>query len=418
MEKYRTDSLKKKNYLLILFILSFSFLSNTYLSFILTNDVLFVITLLFIIGGWFYYTPIKSNYFSEKKKYFYWVFFLITLSTLVPFYFYNQSVFWGIVAQRTQYLFVFFGLLLLRIRPSNDDFIYVFKNTAYLSLICFVISILAPNFFLDEAVLKEEITTRRIEESTDIGFITPGVQLAALYLFYCIQRFFNRPTKMEFFEACLFMGYIILYQNRSTIIGTFPIFCVGILFMRSKYKSFFIGVLIILLLVSFPLFFKLYNSLINETQSELADENYNRYQAISFYLFELKNDYIKIIFGNGLWINKGSYTEKMISAQSKRGTFVSDLGILGSYYYYGIGVIIILLIFLYNAIIKIQVPLYLKFFSLWILFVPTIHSYLLVSLNASILHSSYFYLVMLNSFYDKPKRISNNSELQYEKNYL
>lgn len=394
--------MQKKHYLLILFILGFGALSNAATSSFLTRDVTFILVVLWSIWGWFYYQDNKENSLDQpKNRNIAWIIFSsMIVSMFIPWIYYNQNLIDTFFSQRFNYVILVL-LVLLRIQPTGKDFIYAIKISAYISLIGFIISLIFPQFFLTEDVLKEMISNRLKYKSTDIGFSGPGYSLVPFYLYYLINKLVHKADIRDIIECSVFMLYIIAVQNRSTIIGTLPFYCYGILYMKSTKKGTYLGIALMLILILLPFLDTIYNSLMEETQRQLEDKNYNRWQALSLYLIEMKKDFTTILFGNGVWSKSGSYLSQMTIAQETRGTYISDIGWLGTYFYYGIIPVGILIWFALKAIFTKYVPAYLKYFSIWLLLVPTIHSYLMLTTGGSIEFAMFFYLIM---YYTSKKR--------------
>lgn len=390
----------KKIYILIVFLIAFGFFNNTLTASVLNPDVTFIILLIWGIYGWILYAKYRNNPLNKwkNKRIFYWLMGIMLLSTLVPYFTYQQPIIDTMISQRYNYAIVYL-LIFLRIFPTENDFLYAIRICAYLSLLCWILSIFYPSLFVDSKDLMDTLDARR--ESTDIGFAAPGLILAVFYLFIKTQKLFNHPTTKDVLIASLFMLYIIAVQNRSTIIGTLPFFIWGIIRMKTPKKKQLLFVCSILIFLIIPFVSYIYDSLLRETQLQLEDTNYNRWQALSLYLVEMKSDWFSIVLGNGVWSKTGEYLSLMLRSQFERGTYISDIGWLGTYFYYGIFPILILLYFAVKAVITKIIPLYLKYFSLWLIFVPTIHIFLILHWSSAIEFSFYFYLIMYYSSYKK-----------------
>ncbi|WP_122348196.1 MULTISPECIES: hypothetical protein [unclassified Bacteroides] len=387
--------MSKKAYILILFILAFGLLSNIFTASFLTRNVSFVLTMLWGIVGWFYFPASPTNSLNNRKhQSVAWVIVCIMLlSMLVPYYHYGQSLVDTFFSQRFNYAILFLPVF-LRIIPSDKDFLYSIKICAYVSLAGYIVSLVFPQFFLTPEAIKEMLESRKANASTDIGFAAPGFNSAIIYLYYKTGKLFHRPTMKDIIEASAFMLYIILVQNRSTIIGTLPFYCIGMVMMKTQKKMLFITLAVIALVGILPFLNTIYSSLVNETQLQLEDENYNRWQALSLYLVEMKNDFISVLLGNGVWSKSGYYLEMMLQAQFSRGTYISDIGWLGTYFYYGIVPVSFLLYYSVKAIWNNKVPAYLKYYACWIILIPTIHGFLQLTTGGGVLFAMYFYLIM------------------------
>ena len=191
----------------------------------------------------------------------------------------------------------------------------------------------------------------------------------------------------------IILAVIIAVQNRSTLIGVLPAFGWCVLRTRSQNKLLVYGFLGILALLAIPYISIIYNSLVEETQMQLEDENYNRWQALSFYLIEMKTNIWHFLIGNGVWSSFGEYKRLMVMAQEFRGCYISDIGILGTFFYYGIIPLYVIYKYCYTAFCSSAVPLALKLYAFWIVIVPTIHPYLMLMVGGNALIALFFYLV-------------------------
>lgn len=247
--------------------------------------------------------------------------------------------------------------------------------------------------------------SRLEHKSTDVGYTSIGFNAAVFWCLYKCASLRNAPTKYDVIECLIFIFYFIAQQNRSTLIGIIPIFVYSIIKLRSRYRIMYLFFLTIILISVLPFMKNIYASLVNETEIQLSDEKYNRWQSLSFYLFEMKTNIFNYILGNGMWSRSGEYLNIMVNAQESRGTFISDLGLLGTFYYYGILPIFIMYRFCIIAIKRC--PLYLKYYAVFIIVVPTIQSFLLLNTSTNILFCIFFYLVIYTERYHNDKSIIN-----------
>lgn len=119
-------------------------------------------------------------------------------------------------------------------------------------------------------------------------------------------------------------------QNRSTLLGTAPFYLYGLLKMDIKYKRIIIAIII---LTIGGLIYNILSSLIEESTTQLNDSKYNRWQAIYFYLFEQKNNLYTVLFGNGSPCTGSEYLQYINRAVTTRLAILSDIGLLGSYFF-------------------------------------------------------------------------------------
>lgn len=392
--------MSKRVYLLILFLITFGYARNAYTTFLLTNDVLFILTVIWGVFGWVYFKNESVNYLNTAKNraVVWWLMIIMMLSLFMPYFKYDQSIFEAFLSQRYNYLILLL-LLFYRINISYDDFVYALRICSYLSLGCFVLSIFQPNFFVEQSTLIESMYSRIEHSSTDIGYAAPGFRLMIFYLYIKIAQLFDNADFKTIAETSLFMLYVIMYQNRSTILGTFPFFAIAFLFVKSEKKIFVWTIGIVVVFMLFPFLNEIYESLTQETQIQLNDDNYPRWQAIYVFLYESKSNIVEYLLGSGIWSKTGVYSTMMTNAAGYRGAQISDIGWLGTFYYYGITPLIILFAFVKNAISNISIPYFLKFYALYIIFVPTIHGFLLNALQGNIQAMIFIYFTTYFSTY-------------------
>lgn len=133
--------------------------------------------------------------------------------------------------------------------------------------------------------------------------------------------------------------------------------------------------LAIIVLLAGGMIYNIISSLIEESSAQLGDTKYNRWQALYFYLIEYKNNIYTIIFGNGSPCAGSTYLEYLNQAVTKRLAILSDIGLLGSYFFYGLATMILFYSIIFKGIINRTVPLSVKFYCIWIILVPIIHSF-------------------------------------------
>lgn len=399
--------MSKRIYLLIFFLIAFNYARNVYTTSLLTNDVSLILTTIWSIFGWIYYGNESFNYLNTtKNRSVVWMLALVMmLSLFVPYFKYDQSIFDAFFSQRFNYSILLL-LLFYRINISFDDFVYALRICSYLSLACFILSIFSPDLFIEKSVLVDATYSRIERSSTDVGYAAPGFILMIFYLYIKIAQLIELADLKIFFEASLFMLYVVIYQNRSTILGTLPFFAIALLSIKGERKYIFWMLGIIIVFTQFPFLKKIYDSLVFETQIQMDDDNYARWQAVYVFLYETKSSFIEYLLGSGIWSKTGTYSMIMSNAALYRGAQISDIGWLGTFYYYGIIPVTTLFVFVKKAIANANVPYFLKFYALWIIFVPTIHCFLINSLPSNILFVIFFYFTIYFSTYtDERKRL-------------
>lgn len=355
--------MRKSTYLIVTGILSFG-----YLRFFMSFNILFFFLILWIMFGYYYYLGYSNLYSNKNRSIIVFLFILFFMSSLTPMFRYNQDVISTFIAMRGN-LVILLLLTLFKIKPSESDFYRAFRILSKIAICLTLLSYFFPHFFLSE----EKITYKYLMQSrgsTDLVVAWIGSSAIVFYFYMTLGRLIEHPRKNDFLWCTICMIYIFLMQNRSTLIGTAPFYIYGILKSNIRYKKMFIAMTI---LIAGGYIYNIILSLVEESTSQLNDDNYNRWQAISFYLFEQKNNLYTILFGHGVPSVNSEYLKYIMDVAMKRMTIISDIGLLGSYFFYGITTVGIIYYYVVKGITNKKTPLYVKFYCSWILFVPTIH---------------------------------------------
>lgn len=373
----------------------FGYFNNMLTSQILPNrDVSLVLNI--VIGIYAYYQykyRAKDKLLVRKNTIGIWLLMLLMLiSPIVPMLDYGQPYLNTIISQRFNYA-ILFVLVLLSIKPRPEELLYIMRTGARTSVVLFIIGVFFPGFLMDAETLSETVLSRYKHDSTDVGAGCPGFGLMVIYFYFCCGKLTQNTRRNDLIETMIILVVIIAVQNRSTLIGVLPAFCWCILRIRSKNRMWIYVFLGILILLAMPYISIIYHSLTEETQIQLDDENYNRWQALSFYMVEMKTNVWHYLIGNGVWSSFGEYNKIMVNAQDFRGCYISDIGILGAYFYYGIIPLYVIYKYCFKAFRSSSVPLALKLYALWIVIVPTIQPYLMLTIGGNALIALFFYLV-------------------------
>lgn len=401
--------MRKSTYLIISGLLSFKFLTNGMFPFV-TNDLLFILMFGWSLFGWIYFYKEESPVYGKHIFWALGIFILLFLSSLTPLFRYHQNLISTFIAMRTDGLIIFL-ITLLKIYPSEDDIFKAIRFLGLLAVAMAVFVVIFPHWFVDIETIKR-LLQRQEAGSTDIAVIWPGSVCAVLYFYVLLQKVRECATFQNVFLCCIFMGYIFLMQNRSTLICALPFFLYTFIKTDIRYKSW---IMVGCCILAGTYIFNVLSGLIEETQEQLLDSQYNRWQAISFFLMEQDNNIYTILFGNGVPCNDSDYLNYITAAQTKRLAFISDIGLLGTYFYYGIAMMVVIYRFILQGIRSPRIPMFLKYYSWWLLLVPTIHGFGLGGDLGMIRFCLFFYMIIY--YEQKYGCISNNSELQYIGNH-
>lgn len=395
--------MKKSTYLIISGLLSFNFLQNGLFPFV-SVDLLFLLMFCWSVFGWIYYYKVESPLYNKNI---YWTFLflmLFFLSSFAPFFRYNQDLLPTYMAMRTDLLIIYF-ITLLKIYPSENDLFKTFRFLGLLALVMAVFVVVFPHWFVDAETVKR-LLVRQSLGSTDIAVMWPGSACAVLYFYMLLQRLRQESNIYNLFWCSLFMIYIFLMQNRSTLICALPFFVYTIFKLKIRYKNL---IMIVFFLIAGAYVFNVLSGLIEETKNQLSDAKYNRWQAVSFFLMEQNNNLFTILFGNGVPCKGSSYLSYILNAQTKRLAFVSDIGLLGTYFYYGLIMIVVICRFIVKGLKRSVMPRFLRYYCWWLLIVPTIQGFGLGADFSMIRYSLIFYMVIYYEY--QYGGVNNNCKL-------
>ena len=366
----------------------------------LTPDFFLIITWLWAIVGMMNYSKFSNNSLNvfSNRKYVYWFLIIMFISTFYPVFVYNQSIVSSLIAQRENYSIIFFCVFLY-IHPLEKDFILALRFCAYACVGFMLISIVFPKYFITVEKL-DHLKDRQSNGSFDMITAYPGINLLFFYFLFQLQKLFYNPKSKLIFEVIFLMLMILLLQNRSKLIIAIPLFFYAFYMMKSRKKTFYWVLGLLVVVVSSTYIFPLVIDLWRESLDQLNDKEYNRWQSISFFLFEAKLNFFTLLFGHGTPSFGSDYLRFVQDAQTNRLAYISDIGLLGAYYLYGISFVGIVYLFVLKALKKHQ-PYYLKFFACYIIFVPTIQNFGILSSDSAILYSMFFYLVIYNFKYSQ-----------------
>lgn len=359
--------MSKSTYIIISGLISFSFIPVKLFPFF-TRDVQLILMLIWSIFGFYYYPKYSDLYTNKNRNIVFLFFILFFFSSLTPVFRYNQDFIATVIAMRGN-LVIIFLLTLFKIKPKEEDFYASFKTLSIIALILSILAFFFPHLFLSTKTLYN-LNIRQSQGSTDILAIWLGYPAVIFYFYMSLGRMIQKSNKNDFLWCTICMLYIFIMQNRSMLIGTIPFYIYGLIKADIRYKNL---IIILIALTMGGFIYTIVSSLIQESTEQLNNSNYNRWQAVSFYLFEQKNNLYTILFGQGVPCANSSYLEYIRDAQNNRYAIASDIGLLGSYFFYGISTLIVIYYFVFLGIFKKAIPLYVKFYCLWILFVPTIH---------------------------------------------
>lgn len=404
--------MKTTNLITIIIILNFELFLLFQNQFIVKETSLVLSLVIISCVAFFKVNKVKNKLLLNKKKYFFYFLIPIILSSLIPYYEFNQSISSTLLATR-HCLALLFLLLLFHIQPSENEIIRALRKVAIATYFFVYTSIFFPALFLSDEKYNSFLARTTFYDSTDLVTATYGAHF--LFLFFCIQcsKLINSFSKTSLGYVILTFITLILIQNRSALIIAIPIFVYTILRINSKNKM-LIRMLIRFTLISYAavlffIFSNIFSQLYNETFIDVSNSEYSRLKTLNF-IVESDYSFLNVMLGHGYPSANGVYLKQLLTMSYEENIFLSDVGLFSNFYFFGA---FFMIIFYYIIIknFKRRVPIYMKFFSLYVIFVPTIHGFI-NNKSSIILFSLFIYLTFLHN----TKRIGSinyRSKLQY-----
>lgn len=309
---------------------------------------------------------------TQTNRRYVWLIFLGVLLSMTSVYFYHDQSFAAtFISQRQIYLFIYF-FVLLRMAPSVEEIIRFARWYSLLSLGVWILSIINPYLFARES---DQISYLLSGESGDIGFATTTLAIVVLYYYFLLEQAVRRFSVKAWGKVLFWLAFFILMQNRSMLFIALILTAYSILRIRSRYRVAMILISGVACVAVIILSQDILVSLYEETVAQLSDPDYNRWNAIGFFFTERENyPFYCMLFGNGTPAAGTSYLQSLLQASEYSRAYISDIGLLGDYFYFGLLPLGVIYFIVFKLLRERAFPYFLKLMSVHILLVPTIFS--------------------------------------------
>lgn len=337
-------------YILILIFFCLNFWNIKPIGF-LSSDTILIATFIYLIAGIIFY-PNRSYVFSGK---YYtpinWILAGIFLSMIPAYIFYNQSITQSLITYRFQYL-MSIPFFLARINPTKVEVLKALKIFSYIYGLFLVFKIAVPSLYVVD--IEKEIFINPEDDSV----LLAGFTLMTIPLYYTLQQLVTNLTKEGVLYSLYIMAMIFISGNRSTLFPALLLSGYMILKLKSNKKYFVIALAVIIGIYAMS---DNIMALIEQTQSNINDTDYNRNKAVIYFIYEACPNIWCAIFGNGYL---SAHSTSIMADLMDIGIYNSDLGFVGYWNQFGIIPIIAFLYIYIGAIRKKKIPIYLKLTSI------------------------------------------------------
>lgn len=264
----------------------------------------------------------------------------VLLSALPAHYLHGQPILITIYQQRHIYAILFY-FLLFYLNPDPD----------WLSDVIFYTAVAIGSFYVLQYVMFPFIITdaKIFLNRGTVRMNLPGTYFMYAGFFLSIDRFFTTYKRKYGFGALLLFAVAILSGFRSTL-ALYIAITAGFLLLSKRVNN------KILLFITASIFaisgFFVFNDIVTEMvesgkeESKEGKENI-RYRAATYFLSLNKADETTYFLGNGEPSQRSRYGMKLFYIAIIKGYYLTDIGIFGYYFKFGIlasiGVLLILI---------------------------------------------------------------------------
>lgn len=253
-----------------------------------------------------------------------------------------------------EYLFIF---VLIRFDFKSSDIYNAIKYFSFIWMFCWIIGYLSPIVLFDasesfdDAMLGDSRGVVRLKISGGVIMQLWGLWSLSYFIEYKKYRYLNN------YIICLI--FTILLVSRQHIL--FYILCgCGYLIYNSPFrKKIIIITIITILIVYIAPKTTIFQNLVSLTESQLAKddgfENNIRSVAAVYYLTEFEQSPFSILCGNGIYHYNSEYGNKMSDNGLIYGFWLSDIGYVGHYIYFGLAGLLFFY-FLFRYVYRLNIP--------------------------------------------------------------
>lgn len=367
-----------------------------------------VMILVWAMFGMYHYRKLPEAYdqldFSAYKKYYWWIYAGILLSIVPAYVFWNHDFVSSLIVNRSLIIYIFIPVFFL-IKPTDKEIMraIIFFTITYM-LVWLVQALLMPLPITVPFLVKVTSGAPFEIDPTDFGMLLPGYPLIVLLLYLKLQQFRESSTFKTLLPALLVFFVIFLLQNRGTLFFASAVLMYVLVMMKSNYKPYH---LLLYVLVGVGLLYSTFDSwiaLIEETRQQAGDMDYNRWKALSYFMFEFSPNWLCYIFGNGRFSFHTDAGANTI-ALALDGYDQTDIGIIGFWSVYGLLPIVVIYRIVAAVITRRDFPFYMKAISFHLLIIPIAWNFISTDAMMLVLY------VYLFAYYSESNKVLNQPDV-------
>lgn len=331
----------------------------------------------------------ESNSISKNFSIPIWLLLLSTLiSAIACQQYYDQPVSITLYQQRELY-YILFYFLLHYLKPSGawvKEFIfYIAVSSAFFYIVQHVlypVKITEAKMFIDRGTLRINL---------------PGIVFQYLGFFLCIVSFFKTLKPKYAAGALILLVAAVLSAFRSTI-GIYIMFAMLYMILSNRVKSKLMLTFLSLVIIAsgFFAFQGIFQGINEQSKREKSQgSDYVRIKASEYFLKDTWKNPVMRITGNGRPHESSALGRKTFMVRLKYSYYLTDIGIVGSYYQFGV-LFVLMTFFMMIQVLVLRIGpdlIYIKLFMAMQLLAIFIASPFVEDMSGLIAVSFVFYLI-------------------------
>ncbi len=287
-----------------------------------------------IIGFFLLCTSVFEMYNNRKRFLFKReiIFFLITFifAAISSYILYHQSFVSSFKASMIYAYAAGLYFLAHKLKLSEE---YLFQVLLYISLFFTAVEIIEqftyPVYWFCGRIEKanREFVEKRMGLWRMYVF---GIYYVLLSLMLVFQKLIDRREMLKNYIllAVLFVG-VVFFVARKDIYASVSAMTIGLLFAKGKQSFVAKLILSVFLLVIFMIVPSMMEDLNAQTTIEFGDENFIRYVAARYFLFDMNSSPLYYLFGAGIPSGNSTLANLVASLRENYRYFQSDVGFIG-----------------------------------------------------------------------------------------
>lgn len=342
-------SITKSQYIVILLLIGLKFFDLKLFGSLFEIDWFYTAIMLFILA-YGYFTWGRDNFVLIGGDIKYWIWMMIGVCiSFIPLFLHNgQNPLWSAWIYRDMLVAYCAIPIVLSICPLRSEVYRALNIFAIIYAIVYITAGFMPSLLVDRISGADGRVVGVLEG--DFGRLLSGYPLLLFPLFEEIKEYTNYKNRNNLLYIIIIILFLLLIQSRSIL---FPALILTTIALW-KYSDPLFKIVLICPLLYFlfePSSIPIYG-LIEETQTQLADSDYNRNLALAYYFKDNFANIEQILCGHGVISAHLSSQVNDIQELALSGIHLSDVGFLGFMNTYGIITVITTIVFLISILLN------------------------------------------------------------------